>query len=181
MAEATIALQSACDPTVKGRGDEQPEPRDHCVVICHITVLVDPDVLLGGGQQVQDEVRKVQAQVFAAADKQITEWGIEHNDRGERAEAYVYCVEVKPEGCDYFIPLAPSWIVDEYSKDVVRWRRLASADFLAPEVITVTEAELALYKGKKGATVVDTCATLSAKATGASANSSSSCSNGLQH
>lgn len=39
--------------------------------------------LLGGGKQVQDEVRKAQEQVFAAADKQITEWGIEHNDQGE--------------------------------------------------------------------------------------------------
>jgi putative DNA methylase len=69
--------------------------------------------LLGGGKAVQDEVRKVQEQVFAAADKQITEWGIEHNERGERAEAFLYCVEVKPEGCDYFIPLAPSWVISE--------------------------------------------------------------------
>jgi putative DNA methylase len=67
--------------------------------------------LLGGGKEVQDEVRNVQAQVFAAADKQITEWGIEHNDQGERADAFLYCVEVKPEGCDYFIPLAPSWVI----------------------------------------------------------------------
>jgi adenine-specific DNA methylase len=111
--------------------------------------------LLGWGKQVQDEVRKAQEQVFAAADKQITEWGIEHNDRGECAEAYVYCVEVKPEGCDYFIPLAPSWLVDEYSKVVARWRRVASADFLTPEIAVVVDAELKLYKEKQGATVVD--------------------------
>ena len=111
--------------------------------------------LLGGGKAVQDEVRKVQEQVFAAADKQITEWGIEHNDRGERAEAFLYCVEVKPEGCDYFIPLAPSWVIAEKYRIVTRWRRLASADFLTPEVVAVSEGELALYKDKKGATVVD--------------------------
>lgn len=111
--------------------------------------------LLGGGTAVQDEVRNVQAQVFAAADKQITEWGIEHNDQGERAEAFLYCVEVKPEGCDYYIPLAPSWVIAEKYRIVTRWRRAASADFLTPEVVAVSEAELALYKEKKGATIVD--------------------------
>lgn len=111
--------------------------------------------LLGGGKAVQDEVRTVQEQVFAATDKQITEWGLEHNDRGERAEAFLYCVEVRPEGCDYFIPLAPSWVIAEKYRIVARWRRLDTADFLTPEVIAVTEDELALYKGKKGATVVD--------------------------
>ena len=111
--------------------------------------------LLGGGKQVQEEVRKVQEQVFAAADKQITEWGIEHNNRNERAEAFLYCVEVKPEGCDYFIPLAPSWVISEKYRIVARWRRLASSDFLTPEVVAVTEDELKLYKEKKGATVVD--------------------------
>ena len=111
--------------------------------------------LLGGGKKVQDEVRKVQEQVFAATDKQITEWGIEHNDRDERAEAFLYCVEVKPEGCDYFIPLAPNWVVAEKYRIVTRWRRLASADFLTPEVVSVSEDELELYKEGKDATVVD--------------------------
>lgn len=111
--------------------------------------------LLGGTKAVQEEVRKVQEAVFAAADKQITEWGIEHNDRGERAEAFLYCVEVKPEGCDYFIPLAPSWMIAEKYRIVTRWRRIASADFLTPEVIAVSEADLELYKEGKDATVVN--------------------------
>ena len=64
--------------------------------------------LLGGGPEVQAEVMRAQAEALAAADEQITAWGIEHNARGERADAYLYCVEVKPEGCDYYIPLAPS-------------------------------------------------------------------------
>ncbi len=111
--------------------------------------------LLGGGKEVQEEVRRVQEQVFASADKQITEWGIEHNDRGERAEAFLYCVEVKPEGCDYYIPLAPSWVVDEYSKVAVRWDQCGDSDRLQPTVLAVTEAELKHYKEKKGATVGD--------------------------
>ncbi len=111
--------------------------------------------LLGGGKDVQEEVMRVQAESLTAADRQVTEWGIEHNDLGERADAYLYCVEVKPEGCDYYIPLAPSWLIGEKSKVVTRWRRVSGSDRLQPEIVMVTDAELKLYKEKKGATVVD--------------------------
>ena len=111
--------------------------------------------LLGGGAAVQDEVRRVQEQVFAAADQQITDWGIEHNDRGERAEAFLYCVEVKPEGCDYYIPLAPSWVITERYRMVATWKRVPGSDRLKPEVLEVSADELKRYKDKKGATVVD--------------------------
>ncbi len=111
--------------------------------------------LLGGGKAVQEEVRTVQESVFAAADKQITKWGIEHNEHGERAEAFLYCVEVKPEGCDYYIPLAPSWVISEKYRIVATWEKAAKSDRLKPTVKAVTEAELKLYKEKKGATVGD--------------------------
>lgn len=111
--------------------------------------------LLGGGKAVQDEVCKIQDAVFTAADKQITEWGIEHNDRGERAEAFLYCVEVKPEGCDYFIPLAPSWVISEKYRIVAIWKKVQGSNRLQPEVVAVSERELKDYKDKKGATVVD--------------------------
>ncbi|MCV2422719.1 DUF1156 domain-containing protein [Paucibacter sp. DJ4R-1] len=111
--------------------------------------------LLGGGAAVQDEVRRVQEQVFAAAEQQIAAWGIEHNERGERTEAFLYCVEVKPEGCDYYIPLAPSWVVAEKYNIVTRWTRVGDADRLTPEVLAVSDAEFKLYKDKKGATMAD--------------------------
>lgn len=111
--------------------------------------------LLGGGQSVQEEVMRVQAAALAAADQQVTDWGIEHNDQGERADAYLYCVEVKPEGCDYFIPLAPSWLIGEKSKVVARWQRVSGSDRLQPEIAVVSDAELKLYKEKKGATAAE--------------------------
>ncbi|MBC7619713.1 MAG: DUF1156 domain-containing protein [Candidatus Saccharibacteria bacterium] len=111
--------------------------------------------LLGGGAAVQDEVRRVQQDVFNAADQQITDWGIEHNDRGERAEAFLYCVEVKPEGCDYYIPLAPSWVITEKYRMVATWKRVAGSDRLKSEVAEVSADELQKYKAKKGATLVD--------------------------
>ncbi len=118
--------------------------------------------LLGGGKQVQEEIMRVQAEALAAADRQVSEWGIEHNEHGERADAYLYCVEVKPEGCDYYIPLAPSWLIGEKSRVVALWHRESGSDRLQPEIIKVSDAELKYWKGDakkkmtpKNATMVD--------------------------
>lgn len=111
--------------------------------------------LLGGGAAVQEEAERVQQRVFAEVDRQITEWRIEHNDDGERADAYLYCVEVKPEGCDYYIPLSPTWVVADKTRVVVDWDRREGADRLQPKVRSVSASEFAKYKSGKGATAVD--------------------------
>lgn len=111
--------------------------------------------LLGGGREVQDDIRKVQKDAFSAADRQVTEWGIEHNGRGERADAYIYCTEVKPEGCEYYIPLSPSWVIADKYRIVTTWEKVPGSDRLQPAVLPVSESELKLYKDKKGATVGD--------------------------
>lgn len=111
--------------------------------------------LLGGGTELQNEVMRVQAEVLAASDQQITNWGIEHNSTGERADAYLYCVEVKPEGSKYYIPLAPSWTIADKFRIVTRWHLEEGSDRLRPEVAAVSQAEYDQYKAKKGATVVD--------------------------
>jgi putative DNA methylase len=111
--------------------------------------------LLGGGAKVQEEVMRIQSSVLAQADRQVTDWGIEHNERGERMDALLYCVEVKPEGSEYYIPLAPSWLIGEKSKVVARWHESKGSDRLHPEILVVSETDLLFYKNKKGATAVD--------------------------
>lgn len=110
--------------------------------------------LLGGSREVQEDVTRVQAEALAAADAQVLEWGIEHNEQSERAEAYVYCVEVKPEGSEYFIPLAPSWLIGESLSSVVIWTHEPGNDRLAPQVKIVSREEVKRYKDKASATVV---------------------------
>ena len=111
--------------------------------------------LIGGGKVVQAEVIQAQEATFQAVDKLITTWGIEHNAEGERAEAYLFCVEVKPEGCDYYIPLAPSWVVSDKYRIVATWKQVKGSNRLLPEILAVSENEFGLYKDKKGATVAD--------------------------
>ncbi len=108
--------------------------------------------LLGGGPEVQTEVMRVQAEAFREVDRQVTAWGIEHNENGERADAFLYCVEVKPEGCDYFIPVSPSWVVGEKLKAAVSWHRIHGSDRLQAEVVTLDADEFDEYKAGKTAT-----------------------------
>jgi putative DNA methylase len=68
-----------------------------------------------------DEIKKIrvfQEKVFNEVDKQISEWGIEHNEEGHRADAYLYCNESICPECGYKVPLAPSWIVGKGTKTV---------------------------------------------------------------
>ena len=111
--------------------------------------------LLGGSREVQDEVIRVQSRVLAEADRQICDWGIEQNEHAERADAYLYCVEVKPEGCEYFIPLSPIWVVGEKLKSVCKWKLAPGSDRLQPEIVTVSSEELRSYKGGKNATIAN--------------------------
>ena len=76
--------------------------------------------IVGGGEEVAERVRGAQAEVFDAADRQITEWRIEHNDVGWRADAYLYCTEATCPECGWRVPLAPSWVIGEKTHTVAQ-------------------------------------------------------------
>ncbi len=69
--------------------------------------------IIGGGPEMKAGIEKAQEEVFSAVDQQITDWGIEHNEDGWRADAYLYCVEAKSPATGYWVPLAPSWVISE--------------------------------------------------------------------
>jgi putative DNA methylase len=45
--------------------------------------------IVGGGEAVAKKVREAQEQIYGAVDRQITDWRIEHNGQGWRADAYL--------------------------------------------------------------------------------------------
>ena len=79
--------------------------------------------VVGGGEAVAREVREAQRAVYDAVDRQVTEWGIEHNEQGWRADAYLYCAEVTCPECGVRVPLAPSWVIGERTKTVASLRQ----------------------------------------------------------
>jgi len=105
--------------------------------------------LIGGGEKIQKQVQEAQKKAYKAADKQITKWEIEHNDKGWRADAYLYCVEARCPATGLMLPLAPSWIISEkYNVCAVLKRNDAEKKYDI-EIVTGADKET-MAKAKKG-------------------------------
>ena len=76
--------------------------------------------IVGGGEEVAERIRTAQTEVFEAVDRQVTEWRIEHNEAGWRADAFLYCTETACPECGWRVPLAPSWVIGEKTRAVAR-------------------------------------------------------------
>jgi len=107
--------------------------------------------LISGGETLQAEILQAQTNVYNKVDKQVKEWGIEHNDKGWRADSYLYCAEVLSPLSGYMIPLSPSWVIGEKDKVVA---------VLEPDhkkkrfnIRVVYNADAEMYKKAKAGTV----------------------------
>lgn len=74
--------------------------------------------ILGSSEEEIKSLREFQEKIYKLADEQVTKWGIEHNEKGHRANAYLYCNEVICPECGFRVPLAPSWIIGKGTKTV---------------------------------------------------------------
>ena len=105
--------------------------------------------LIGGGEKIQKQVQEAQKKAYEAADKQITKWEIEHNDKGWRADAYLYCIEARCPATGLMLPLAPSWIISEkYNVCAVLKRNDAEKKYDI-EIVTGADKET-MAKAKQG-------------------------------
>lgn len=67
--------------------------------------------IAGADEQKIEELRKFQQKVYDEVDRQILAWGVETNEKDERANSHLYCNETDCPECGYTIPLSPSWII----------------------------------------------------------------------
>jgi adenine-specific DNA methylase len=74
--------------------------------------------IIGGGEEVVEHVQNAQQDVYGAVGKQITEWDIERNEFGWRADVFFYCNEVVCPECGWRVPLAPSWLIGPTTKTI---------------------------------------------------------------
>ncbi|MCL6479712.1 MAG: DUF1156 domain-containing protein, partial [Peptococcaceae bacterium] len=106
--------------------------------------------IVGGGPAVAEKVRRAQQEVYEAVDRQVTEWGIEHNEDGWRADAYLYCNETICPECGWRIPLAPSWVIGEKTRCVAKLKpneELRCYDILIEEGVSMEEMREAKEAG----------------------------------
>lgn len=76
--------------------------------------------IIGADEDRRAEMEREQQKVAEVVDAEITDLGIEHNQNGDRAKAYLYCLETRcPEtGC--MVPMAPSWVISKPRKIVAK-------------------------------------------------------------
>jgi putative DNA methylase len=67
--------------------------------------------IIGASPEKRAEIERAQREVAEAVDREITALGIEHDSQGNRAKAYLYCLETRCPETGWMIPLSPSWLI----------------------------------------------------------------------
>lgn len=74
--------------------------------------------IIGASPERKAEIENQQIEVAEAVDAEITALGIEHDEGGNRAKAYLYCLETKCPETGWLIPMSPTWVISK-QKNVI--------------------------------------------------------------
>jgi putative DNA methylase len=69
--------------------------------------------IIGASPERRAEIERAQREVAEAVDREITVLGIEHDSHGNRAKAYLYCLETRCPQTGWMVPMAPSWVISK--------------------------------------------------------------------
>lgn len=69
--------------------------------------------IIGASPERRAEIEQAQREVAEVVDKEITELGIEHDEHGNRAKAYLYCLETRCPETGWMVPMSPSWVISK--------------------------------------------------------------------
>ncbi len=69
--------------------------------------------VVGASDKKHKEMKQTQHAIAQAVDKEVTALCIEHDDEGNRAKAYLYCLEVKCPETGWMVPMLPTQIVSK--------------------------------------------------------------------
>jgi putative DNA methylase len=76
--------------------------------------------IIGASAEKRAEIEQAQREVAAAVDREITALGIEHDSQGNRAKAYLYCLETRCPETGWMVPMAPSWVISNNRNVIAR-------------------------------------------------------------
>ena len=78
--------------------------------------------IVGGDAETRGSIDAAQREIAEAVDAEITELGIEHDEDGNRAKAYLWCLEVQsPLTNGWRVPMATSWVISRNYRTVRAW------------------------------------------------------------
>ena len=76
--------------------------------------------IVGASKRARAEIAAAQNDVAAAVDAEITQLGIEHDAIGNRAKAYLYCLETRCPKTGWMVPMASSWVIATNSHTIAK-------------------------------------------------------------
>ncbi len=112
--------------------------------------------IIGASGGTRERIVEEQRNVAAAVERDIARWGMEHNARGDRAKAYLYCLEVVDPQTGWLVPMVSSWalsrtrgvvarMIPNYARkrfDIVVGSVASSAEMKAAEIGTVRDGHI---------------------------------------
>jgi len=99
--------------------------------------------IIGADEETRTDIDTAQREVATAVDEEITRLGVEHDEHGNRAKAYLYCLETRCPETGWMVPMAPSWIVSTSDNVVAKLVPDHSAKRYLIEINSnVSEAEM---------------------------------------
>jgi adenine-specific DNA methylase len=99
--------------------------------------------IIGASLERRAEIEQAQRGVAQAVDEGVTALGIEHDEHGNRAKAYLYCLETRCPQTGWMVPLAPSWIISKTRHVIARLRPDHAQQRFAIDIVSdVSDAEL---------------------------------------
>ena len=100
--------------------------------------------IIGADAKARAEIARAQREVATAVDREITALGIEHDAHGNRAKAYLYCLETRCPQTGWMVPMAPSWVISNNRNVIARLIPDPAAKSFRIDILTgVSEAEMA--------------------------------------
>jgi adenine-specific DNA methylase len=67
--------------------------------------------VIGAPAERRTALDDAQRKVFAAVDRDLVELKVEQDAKGNRAKAYLYCLEARCPETGWMVPLSPSWLI----------------------------------------------------------------------
>lgn len=67
--------------------------------------------VIGAPAEQRPALDDAQQKVFAAVDRDLVELKVEQDAKGNRAKAYLYCLEARCPETGWMVPLSPSWLI----------------------------------------------------------------------
>ena len=76
--------------------------------------------IIGASAKRRAAILRAQEEVSKTVDSDITALGVEHDARGNRAKAYLYCLETRCPETGWMVPMSTSWVISPRQNTVAR-------------------------------------------------------------